>query len=64
MNNFSLKDINLINRCFSEIEEFNLSRSSQFKLILFINTKLKENKNLKNEINRLRNILKKNGILN
>jgi len=64
MNNFSLKDINLINRCFSEIKEFNLSRSSQFKLILFINTKLKENKNLKNEINRLRNILKKNGILN
>jgi len=63
-NDFTLKDITLINKCFSEIEEFNLSRKSQLKLILFVNEKIKENNNLKNEIYRLRKIIRKNRILN
>ena len=63
-NDFTLKDITLINKCFSEIEDFNLSRKSQLKLILFVNEKIKENNNLKNEIYRLRKIIRKNRILN
>ncbi len=63
-NDFTLKDITLINKCFSEIEDFNLSRKSQLKLILFVNEKIKENNNLKNEIYRLRKIIRKNHILN
>jgi len=61
---FTLKDIKLINRCFTEIEEFNLCRKSQIKLVLFVNEKIKENTSLRNEINRLRSIIKKNQVLN
>jgi len=64
MSYFSLKNIKEINDCFSQIESFNLSRNTQFKLILYINEKNRENKKLKNEIKRLRNILKQNSILN